>query len=759
MLYLQRQVRLTEINVNDYPDDTASREKKPVGWVIAAFDTAQINREQQAIVMTGLGIGLGGLVLANLLAFLLGRTIVAPVHQLTNTVQRLEAGDFTARAQRVSTEELARLAHGINLLAKSVSESRNNLEGEVYKATRKMEQALEDLRDKNSELQQARETAEEANQAKSEFLARMSHELRTPITAIQGFTRLLHGANLSDAERNYCTIINQSSGQLLNLIDDILAISRLQADAIEIEAVPFNLIETLEQSVRQMALSARDKKLELVLDIAPEVPGTVVGDPFRVAQIVINLITNAVKFTNEGYVRASVNAASKGDQYADIIIEIRDTGIGIPEQNRNNLFQAFSQADTSITRKYGGTGLGLSIVKNLVDRMGGTIRMESQEGSGTVFKVSLPMPFTAVEKDPPTIEARVGLLDQHPLSQQSIANNMCRFVAELVIVKDIATVRETELDALIVSLPSNAHCEDSLSYLDTVRATTREPLLVLSATPEQCRQHYRDIPQSSLRFLDKPATQQALHSALVQLISGSPEPVDPVAMGQNLLSGLNVLIAEDNPFTREFLKTLLSREGAYCTTARNGVEAVAACEQQPFDIMLIDIHMPEKSGIETVHAIRTGGRDNCDAPIITITADVLQQEKLALRDAGITELLFKPVDEELLLKRILHHCRPDAAAPVLQKKLGDEIPVEQFLDEINRLVACAAEACQSGNLEVARDPVHQLLGVTGIFKLPKLEVKVANLHRAIKNHRHSQAMTALEELRQECKRLTETAAG
>ncbi|MGS2722909.1 ATP-binding protein [Porticoccus sp. GXU_MW_L64] len=756
LLYLQRPVFLTELDVSDYPEGDSSQ-RRVIGWVIAGFDTTDIHRQQQAIVMTGIGLGVAGLMIAGLLALFLGRTIVNPVLQLTKTVKSMEAGDLETRAEQTSTVELARLAQGINLLAKSVAEGRSNLEGKVRQATAKLERALEDLREKNTELRQARETAEAANQAKSDFLARMSHELRTPITAIQGFTRLLHDAELGDAERNYCTIINQSSSQLLNLIDDILAYSRLQANAITLEAEPFHLIETLEQSVRQQALSARDKKLELILDISPEVPSMVVGDHFRVSQILINLITNAVKFTNTGFVRAAVSATPKDDGYSELSLTISDTGIGIPESRRNSLFDAFSQVDTSITRRYGGTGLGLSIVKSLLDLMGGSIRLDSSEGMGTVFHIALTLPTTAVEKDPPNINARIGLLDRHDLSRQAVTHSLCRFSAELVTIDTLESLRGMPLDALVVNLPSSVDCHINYQYLDQIQKTCDVPLLILSAEPESCRRDYCQPQSRTMKVLDKPATQLSLHRALKQLLERRPDDLVISAVGQKLLGGLNILIAEDNRFTREFLKLLLSREGAFCVTASNGNEAVSACEDDKFDIMLVDIHMPEKSGVETVRAIRTGAGANNTTPIITITADVLQQEKLALKQAGITDLLFKPVDEEQLLRQILRHCRPDIdpTAPLPSKKLSDEIPVGEFIEEVKRLVSLAAEACQHERMEEAGDPVHQLKGIAGIFKLPELEVKVANLHRAIKNQRHSQAMTALQELQAECEHLEE----
>lgn len=756
ILYLQQPIYTSSVAVDDYQEESpyAIPTEQLVGWVITAFDSSGNISQRRSIVLTGIGIGIGGLALSILLSLYLGRSIVRPVRQLTHTVGRMESGDLNVRADPTTIEELTLLAQGINQLAASVAEGRRNLEDKVHRATWRLEETLENLRDKNRELEQARATAEAANQAKSEFLARMSHELRTPITAIQGFTRLLQRTELGDAERNYCTIINQSSLQLLNLIDDILAISRLQSNTIELETTPFNLIETLEQAVGQVALSAREKQLELILDIAPEVPTTVVGDGFRVAQIVTNLVSNAVKFTDHGHVRTTVSAVQHDDQYTDIQLLVSDTGIGIPEHKRENLFQAFAQADTSITRKYGGTGLGLSIVKSLVDLMKGSVCLESSEGEGTTFKVTLPVPVTAVEKGLAPLDARVVLVDEHNLSQQAVADTLCRFVAELDVREQIEELDDLNPDAVVLSLPSRANDKDNLDRIKHLQECCTAPLLVLTPASVLSARFYPGLNTDNhvVRFLDKPATQLSLHHALQQLIHGRPALIS--AQGnRRLLGELCILIAEDNPFTREFLKTLLSREGAYCVTVSTGIEALAACDTQHFDIMLIDIHMPGKSGIETVNDIRNSDKENRSAPIIAITADVLQQEEEALAKVGINDLLFKPFNEQQLLERILHFCRPQVTVPQLQNKLGDDIQVEQFLAEVNRLVAAIANACRNHDLESARDPAHQLLGITGVFKLPELEVHVSNLHRAIKNHRHSQAQAALEELKKEVERL------
>lgn len=749
MLHLLRPVYLQEIVVDDY-DNQSSPEQLLVGWVAATFDAQANQRQQSTIFLAGVGIALLGLGMAITLSVYLGRSIVQPVQSLTNTVQQLKDGHLAVRAQPSTTEELSSLATGINQMAESVAEGRRNLEKKVRDATSQLEETLEDLRDKNRQLELARELAEIANREKSDFLARMSHELRTPITAIRGFTRLLQDTELGVAERSYTSIINHSSSQLLNLIDDILAISRLQSNAIEIDSVPFNLIEVLEQSVAQMALPAREKGLELVLDIAPEVPINVVGDSFRMSQILINLVSNAVKFTEEGYVRVAVKATSRDEHYSLIHIRVSDTGLGIPTEKQKNLFQAFTQADTSITRKFGGTGLGLAIVKSLLDLMDGTITLESQQGIGTTFLLNVPLPVTAVEKGPSLIDARIALLDLHPLSRQAMSDSLCRYVTELEVVQSIDEISSRQPDALVLGLPSNESTQANCQYLEAILDRCDAPILVLSPSPELSAWIETFTDSANIRTVEKPASQEVMHQSLQQLICKEGAPPKPLRDDQRLLSGIQVLIAEDNPFTREFLKTLLSREGAYCSLVSNGCEAIAACNLQAFDILLIDIHMPEKSGIETVQEIRQQSGLNSKTPIITITADVLQQERLALDNAGITDLLFKPVDEQLLLERILQHCRPGSSVPKLTEKLGDEIPVDTFFKEVNRLLKLIRNACEQEDLEAARDPVHQLLGIAGVFKLPELEVKVTSLHRAVKNHRQSQAVTALEDLEVEC---------
>src|SRR5690606_30736884 len=317
---------------------------------------------------------------------------------MTRTVRELEQGNLYTQLETRSNDELAILAQGINHLAMTVAESRQNLQRKVFDATHRLQSILDDLQQKNQELDIARQEAEAANQAKSDFLAQMSHELRTPITAIQGFVRLLGDSKLDSAEKRYCEIIQQASLQLLQLIDDILDITRLQSNGIVLETSVFNLTDCIETPISLMAPTAHQKGLELILDIAPDVPQALIGDTLRVRQIVYNLVSNAIKFTTSGEVVVQVQTRGSDHNTARLAISVIDTGIGIPEKQRALIFEPFSQADNSISRRFGGSGLGLTIVRNLVMLMGGTISLDSMAGKGSTFSVELPLPVAALHQ-------------------------------------------------------------------------------------------------------------------------------------------------------------------------------------------------------------------------------------------------------------------------------------------------------------------------------------------------------------------------
>ncbi|TNF05336.1 MAG: HAMP domain-containing protein, partial [Gammaproteobacteria bacterium] len=388
-LYFKKPVFLSGIDVSDYQEESLTEPTGPerVGWIILAIDRANMLDKQKAILTTSALLFLFGLIIAVIFTYYLSLGLISPIQKLTDTIRQMAGGNLNARAETGTDDELAVLAAGINQLAASVAEGKETLEHRIRFATRQLQETLDHLQIKNQELEISRQTAETANQSKSGFLARMSHELRTPITSIQGFIRLLDTTKLAENERHYCQIIDQAALQLLTLIDDILAFSKLQSDTVELAEQPLDLAECVEQVIAMFAPQAQHKGLNLVVDYSPDLSLNRIGDTIRIQQILSNLIANAIKFSDEGGVYLSL----KTNDDLDVIIEVRDTGIGIPEAAQAQLFNAFAQADTSISRRYGGTGLGLSIVKSLVDLMNGDIHLKSWEGKGSTFTITLPL--------------------------------------------------------------------------------------------------------------------------------------------------------------------------------------------------------------------------------------------------------------------------------------------------------------------------------------------------------------------------------
>lgn len=370
-----------------------------IGWVamvISPDGEAAVRREMLANSL--LLIALGLLVTA-VVASRFGRGITRPIRALSQVVERLEAGQLDTRAATTQASgELGLLARGINRMASRIQASSHEQAEQIRKATRQLTSTLRHLERQNEELSRARRLADEANDAKDQFLARMSHELRTPLTSVLGFSQLLQRTRLTEEQQQYCQIIDQTSSLLLNIIDDILDFSRLQSDAMTLEQLPFSPRQCLLNVLEMQAPMAQHKGLTLIEELDPSLPEAVIGDPTRLAQILTNLLGNAIKFTQEGEVSLSAQAVRAG-QHCKLRLSVRDTGIGISPEQQRHLFQAFSQADNTISRRYGGSGLGLVIAHRLAQMMGGTLTLESQEGIGTRVSLSLTLPLAEAAPD------------------------------------------------------------------------------------------------------------------------------------------------------------------------------------------------------------------------------------------------------------------------------------------------------------------------------------------------------------------------
>ncbi len=550
--------------------------------------------------------------------------------------------------------------------------------GPVFDASRRLHGLVVSMADITErrraleELQRSKEAAEVANRAKSRFLATISHELRTPMNVIIGMTELALGENLPPPARDYLGTAKSSADLLLVLLSEILDFSRIESGRLELEAAPFHLRSTLEEILKPPAALAFEKGLELVLDVSADVPDRLVGDSLRLTQVLSNLISNAIKFTGTGEVVLKAGLDDRKGNDAVIHFQVADTGIGIPPDQHERIFAPFTQADSSITRGYGGTGLGLAIASSLSGMMGGRLWVESDAGRGSVFHLTSTLGIGESHEDP-LAGAREALRDRPVLIVDDNAScrlSLERILADLGLRAASATHGEEALARLraaarvgnrfeyvLVDLPS----EDS-GGASLVQEIENEPGLAASVILTVSAAEGRALARSSSRLalwpiVEKPVGRDRLVSALVQ--ARSPVPSDlaqpsadpPPEAEQVAIRPLRILLVEDSAINQKLMLILLRKRGHSVEIAADGLEAVEGASRERFDLVLMDLAMPNMDGFEAASAIR-GLPDPVRArvPIVAMTAHTLVEDRERCRDVGMDGFLAKPVDTRALFR-------------------------------------------------------------------------------------------------------------
>jgi two-component system sensor histidine kinase/response regulator len=727
------------------------------------------NRLRQAITLAVAAL-LVLLALTLLASLLIERNVLQPIQQFAEVADRLRAGDYQTRlAPSKAVAELNIVASGFNNMAAAIEDD------------------IERRQEVQRELEKARAEAESATRAKSMFLANMSHEVRTPMNAIIGMAYLALKTKLDPRQRDYVSKIHSAAKSLLAVINDVLDFSKIEANKLELECIPFDLQQTIANSLFVVRQTAIERELELLLDLDPALirDPQLLGDGLRLGEVLTNLLSNAVKFTHRGFVRLSVHVIETDAKSRTLRFAVTDTGIGLTEEQKDGLFQEFTQADGSITRKYGGTGLGLAISKRLVGLMGGDIEVESEPGKGSRFHFTARFGKAAASRA--TVPARVAgervlVVDDLPEARLVLVHMLEELGLEAMEAGSGAEALNELEGAIRKGRPFTTALIDWVmpgmnggTLIDAIRSRfgTRAPqLLVVSAYDTEALREAVDS-LGVTHFLPKPV----LPSYLRQLFGASDADEVSAPEGEatprlRAAEPMHVLVVEDHPINQQLTVELLRDIGAMADIAQHGAEALSILAQHEphyYALVLMDLQMPVLDGYETTKRIRADGR-YADLPIVTMTAHVTFEERERCLALGMQGHIGKPIDPDELSRVVLSYSK---SAPVTidqsesatssietekrhrERRLLPRIDgldvqdglrrtrgnrdlylklLEQFVTGFGRFHEDMQADLREGRMDEARRLAHSLKGIAGTLGARTLNAAAVTLDRRLQKH-------------------------
>ncbi len=712
--------------------------------------------------------------LAALLCILLGfgaaviqsRKLVQPLLRLQRAVERVSAGDLSVHTELQTRDEVASLAHAFNSMTAV-------------------------LRKSHQQLVESKETAESASKSKSEFLANMSHEIRTPLNGVVGMLKLLTQTPLNPRQQRFVKQGILSSDALLTVINDILDFSKIEAGKMEVELVEFNVLEIVENVVQMFTDKTEEKGLELASLVYDNVPPVLIGDPTRIGQILINLMSNAVKFTATGEVilRTYLQNATEHDVLLNF--DISDTGIGISKEKQEHIFEPFIQEDSSTTRRYGGTGLGLGISSQLAELMDGHLSVTSTPGKGSTFSLTIHLKNAEQERaeiHPQLTRKRVLLVEPHPTLRDILEAHLdvarCRHKTAacaadaLTLLQDgVAAGAPFDLALISSGRPGLEALElgRSISRLDSISGTG---LIMLAAAKDVDVDAYRQAGFAG--YLTRPVKQLELYDVFSHVLAGRPlmssAPQDEApALDPGMRFAVKILLADDNTTNLAVAREILAMAGFECDTAKNGLEAIAAIEAGHYDIVFMDGMMPELDGYEATRRIRrmeAETREEEHLPIVALTANAMRGDRERCLASGMDDYLSKPIDPRKMISMIRKWCHCEAVAqppaePDPQPAAGGSAPlfdeaallercmnnaqlVDKLIEKCLEQTAGDLDAAQAALAEDDREKLaglaHRMKGSSANLSFNRLHEAAAALENLARSGNRAESATAFRAL-------------